>query len=581
MRDEEFKIYDPSRRQRKKRTGVANDFVKIYQEHVDMPMVAKIVEAGRRTDRKNGEWDEERIEKRAEYMDAQARADAANAPRGNTAFAPRDFAAKYSIDLKQLASNKHKRQPLWWAPLGSEERQYQQANEDLSQKDYEDLMAIPERRTVPRDSAIGQPGEEINIGDLGPGSGGGLFPKEPVKRLPDGWMPHPIPVPITGPGGDRKVPPLPRVIRGPGDIEKLLPHPFPRQEPGKGPVKERPFEDGIIYRPGVEPRRDQPADGSGNNPVSGGPVFDVPGLGTAYPFPGYVTDPGTGGAKPHEFAPGPTPVSNMQDLIDQIAAAMANNQITGEAAQALIATIGTHNPAVQNMGALAGVNVEAFAGDGSNQFAVQNTNPRAGTDNALRPAGPDTGSVLQLDDVNEESDSRGDLRATLAGQRGSSHHSPHGTKWNKPPDHDIEGWDGEPWDDSRAGFFKDGVKRKLSSRWGWRYLSEGDPKDFHGGIDIAAGKGSEVSSIDGGRVACNNDPDDCPGALVIINNGVFYTYLHIDPGTNFKIGDRINPGDSIGTIADYKPPHLHYARHKAGDGDLKNRIDENSIDPLP
>jgi hypothetical protein len=40
MKDEEFKIYDPFRRQRKKRTGVANDFVKIYQEHVDMPMVA-------------------------------------------------------------------------------------------------------------------------------------------------------------------------------------------------------------------------------------------------------------------------------------------------------------------------------------------------------------------------------------------------------------------------------------------------------------------------------------------------------------------------------------------------------------
>ena len=44
-------------------------------------------------------------------------------------------------------------------------------------------MAIPERRTVPRDSAIGQPGDEILIGDLGPGSGGGLNPKEPVKGL--------------------------------------------------------------------------------------------------------------------------------------------------------------------------------------------------------------------------------------------------------------------------------------------------------------------------------------------------------------------------------------------------------------
>ena len=70
MKDEEFKIYDPFRRQRKERTGVANDFVKIYQEHVYMPMVAKIVEAGRRTDRRGGDLDEERIEERAEYMDA-------------------------------------------------------------------------------------------------------------------------------------------------------------------------------------------------------------------------------------------------------------------------------------------------------------------------------------------------------------------------------------------------------------------------------------------------------------------------------------------------------------------------------
>ena len=183
MRDKEFKSYDPFRRQRKKRTGVKLDFTKMYQEHVDKSMIAKIVEAGRRTDRRGGDLDEERIEERAEYMDAHARADAANAPRDNTPFAPRDFAAKYSIDLKQLASNEHKRQPLWWAPLGSEERQYQQANEDLGEKDYEDLMAIPERRTVPRDSAIGQPGDEILIGDLGPGSGGGLNPKEPVKGL--------------------------------------------------------------------------------------------------------------------------------------------------------------------------------------------------------------------------------------------------------------------------------------------------------------------------------------------------------------------------------------------------------------
>jgi hypothetical protein len=132
MKDHTFKIYDPFARQRKKRTGVAGDFTSIYQEHVDKPMVASIVEARRRTDRKNGEWDEMRIEERAEYMDAQIRADAANAPRGKTPFTPRDFAAKYAIDLAELSRPDNKRHSLQRAIQGSEERQYQNANDALS-----------------------------------------------------------------------------------------------------------------------------------------------------------------------------------------------------------------------------------------------------------------------------------------------------------------------------------------------------------------------------------------------------------------------------------------------------------------
>jgi hypothetical protein len=127
--NEDFKTHDPFRRQRKKRTGVKLDFTKMYQAHVDKPMIAKIVEAGRRTDRRGGDLDEERIEERAEHMDAQARADAANAPRGNTPFAPRDFAAKYAIDLAELGRAENKRNPFVWAPHGSEERQYQEAND--------------------------------------------------------------------------------------------------------------------------------------------------------------------------------------------------------------------------------------------------------------------------------------------------------------------------------------------------------------------------------------------------------------------------------------------------------------------
>lgn len=399
------------------------------------------------------------------------------------------------------------------------------------------------------------------------------------------------PMPIRGPGGDGKVRPLPRVIRSPGETGRMFLHPMPRQEPGKGPVKERPFVDGIIYRPGVEPWRDQPSDGSSNDPVSGGPVFDVPGLGKAYPFPGYVTDPGTGAAQPPEFDPGfgPTPVSNMQDLIDQIAAAMANNQITGEAAQTLIATVETYKPAVQNMGVLTSVDAETFTGDGSNQFAVQNTDPRAGA-NALRPDSAKLDSPLRSDEASDEEDRGGDRHATIAGQRNAPpHYSPHGTDPKSPPKYDLKDWPGEPWDDRRAAFFKDGVKRKLSSRWGWRYRPN-NPKDFHAGIDIAAGVGSEVSSIDGGMVVCPDKDADaakkfqCRDDAVVIydkERGVFYTYLHIVPGVNINAGDTIEPGMKVGEIAGDGPPHLHYARHKSATPDLGNRTDKNSIDPLP
>ena len=122
-------------------------------------------------------------------------------------------------------------------------------------------MAIPERRTVPReiDRGIGQSGDEINIGDLGPGSGGGLFPKEPVKAPPE-----------------RNLIPMPRVIDDLSDIGLKLPFPMPRKDPGAGAVKELLEGGAIIYRPGVEPWRDQPSDGSGNIPVSSDRVFELP-----------------------------------------------------------------------------------------------------------------------------------------------------------------------------------------------------------------------------------------------------------------------------------------------------------------
>jgi murein DD-endopeptidase MepM/ murein hydrolase activator NlpD len=560
MSGDEFSIYDPFARQRKKRTGSASDFDILYQQDIDKPMIARIVEAARRTERGRDNFDEVGVEAWAERIDDQARADATNATYGDKPFAPRDFAAKRGIDLAELGRKKNKRHPFQWALHGTEERDYQQANDAFGQRDYEDLMAIPERRKVPRgtdiESGFGQPPADIIVGDLGPGG--------PVRKLPEDGITRPFPMPTIEP---------------PEDVWRQI-QPMPIDDPPTD-GGEQPPEGGhdVAPLPGRMRFPVQPVEDPGMEPIPGGPTFEHPDFGRGYPILRPVTEPRDAAEEePPEIDPGFGQAERAL-LIDQLIGAIETGQISIDAVQALVKADQANKFAVQPMDPFASAEEEAFTGDGLNQFTAIDTDPRAGPA-ALRPDPPKPSSPLQPEDDNEETDRGGDLYKTVAGPRGY-HESPYGTDYDKKPDYDLEGWDGEAWDDRRAGFFKDGVKRKLSSRWGWRYLDEENPKDFHGGIDIAAVKGTEVSSIDGGRVACNNHPDDCPGALVIINNGVFFTYLHIDPGKNFKKGDRINPGDSIGTIAAYNPPHLHYARHKAGDGNLKNRIDENSIDPLP
>ena len=64
MRHHEFNINDPFQRQRRKRSGINNDLAKIYQQDVDKPMIARIVEAARRPRRQQGEIAEVRIEEK-------------------------------------------------------------------------------------------------------------------------------------------------------------------------------------------------------------------------------------------------------------------------------------------------------------------------------------------------------------------------------------------------------------------------------------------------------------------------------------------------------------------------------------
>ena len=85
---------------RKKRTGSSFDAVDFHGRNIDLPAIAGVVESARRSYRKAGETNEDKIEEAAERVDATARADAANEFYGGPKFNAERFAKEHKIDMK-------------------------------------------------------------------------------------------------------------------------------------------------------------------------------------------------------------------------------------------------------------------------------------------------------------------------------------------------------------------------------------------------------------------------------------------------------------------------------------------------
>ncbi|MBT3926563.1 MAG: hypothetical protein HOA58_07895 [Rhodospirillaceae bacterium] len=84
---------------RKKRTGSSFDAVDFHGRNIDLPAIAGVVESARRSYRKAGETNEDKIEEAAERVDATARADAANEFYGGPKFNAERFAKAHNIDM--------------------------------------------------------------------------------------------------------------------------------------------------------------------------------------------------------------------------------------------------------------------------------------------------------------------------------------------------------------------------------------------------------------------------------------------------------------------------------------------------
>ena len=100
----------------------------------------------------------------------------------------------------------------------------------------------------------------------------------------------------------------------------------------------------------------------------------------------------------------------------------------------------------------------------------------------------------------------------------------------------------------------------------------------HEGIDILAPRGTRVvAAVDGlvWRVGT-----DRLGGLVVWQLGPgrqLHYYAHLDRQAHWRPGDRVNVGDTLGTVgttgnARGGPPHLHYGIYESGGG---------AIDPFP
>ena len=107
----------------------------------------------------------------------------------------------------------------------------------------------------------------------------------------------------------------------------------------------------------------------------------------------------------------------------------------------------------------------------------------------------------------------------------------------------------------------------VTSGFGWRRSPFGWGRQFHGGLDIAAPRGSPVVATASGRVVFSGW-DGAFGNAVIIDHGYGYRTLYAHNAYNtVRVGDMVRRGQVIayvGSTGRSTGPHLHYEVHVNG-----------------
>lgn len=98
--------------------------------------------------------------------------------------------------------------------------------------------------------------------------------------------------------------------------------------------------------------------------------------------------------------------------------------------------------------------------------------------------------------------------------------------------------------------------------YGWQLNPRSQKVEFHSGVDLAATAGTPVQAIANGVVAFAGQRKGYGGNLVVINHtqGRQTRYAELTQVT-VKPGQRVKPGDRLGTVATptpRQPSHLHF-----------------------
>ena len=123
------------------------------------------------------------------------------------------------------------------------------------------------------------------------------------------------------------------------------------------------------------------------------------------------------------------------------------------------------------------------------------------------------------------------------------------------------------------------VPGKISGPFGVRRVFNGKPRNYHGGIDMAAPRGAPVVAAAGGRVALTGN-FFFTGNTVLLDHGfgLFTAYFHMDSVAVVE-GEAVEPGVVLGLVGSTgrsTGPHLHWSVYVAG-----VRADPVSLVDLP